>query len=237
MLFLRFQRLMHPGDPGAGAAGDPPAPTPKPGEPPKPAAGDQPPAGGKPDDQKGMVPVAEVAEERQKRHALEGEVKGLKDQLEGFKNSIATALGIKKEDDPAKAAEGAKAESDRMKSIAENSLAKAAVIAAAGRKGAVDPEAVFKLGDVGSLKIDIEKMTVDGADALVDAVLKDKPYLATKPAPTPSGGKPPASDPNPGSLDLKEVEENEAKAMKGDPEAIKWVTRNLNKIAAVKAKK
>lgn len=233
-------RLLSPdgNDAGAGAGNPPPKDAGAAGDPPPKkdaaaGAGDPP-----PDDKKGLVPVAELAEERKKRQATEAKVKDLETKFDTFKDSIATALGIKKEDDPKAALDKATGEVGKYKQAAERERARSAVISAATKKGAVDPEAVFALGNVTDLKVDLETGKVEGADELVDAVLKERPYLlGGKPGPTPAGGKPANSDPNPSAIELKEIEEMEKKAMAGDQEAIRWVQKNLKKISAARAKK
>lgn len=83
---------------------------------------------------------------------------------------------------------------------ARNALQRAAVVAAAQRAGAVDPDAVVALLDRSAVTV-ADDGTVTGADDAVKALLAEKLYLVGKPpTPTPGGAdggvrsQPPASD-------------------------------------------
>lgn len=70
---------------------------------------------------------------------------------------------------------------------AKNALQKAAVVAAATRAGAVDPDAVFALLDRSAVTV-ADDGAVTGADDAVKALLSEKQYLVGKPpTPTPGG--------------------------------------------------
>jgi hypothetical protein len=68
---------------------------------------------------------------------------------------------------------------------ANRATIRAAVMAAATKAGAIDPDAVLQLLPADALTIDGD--TVTGADEAVKALLAAKPYLAGKPA-KPAGG-------------------------------------------------
>ena len=86
-----------------------------------------------------------------------------------------------------KRAEAAEAKAAEAASRAQGALRRAAIVAAAQRAGAVDPDAVVALLDQSSVTVD-DDGTVTGAEEAVKDLLKAKQYLVGKtPTPAPGG--------------------------------------------------
>lgn len=120
---------------------------------------------------------AENAEHRRKARDAEERLQAIED---------AEKSELEKATNRADEAEKAR---DEAVSRANQTLIRSAVVEAAVRQGAVDPDAVVRL--IESDAVTIVDGAVDGADQAVQSLLEAKPYLAGvlgKPAAGPSGG-------------------------------------------------
>jgi len=234
---MRFSRLLNPnpGEPGSSAAGDQTKPAGDPAAPAKksevkPEAA----APEKETDPRVAEARTEAIQERKKRQALEEKIKTLETKgLEDMKK-IRVALGMEgSDDDPAKAAESARAERAAMETKYKSSIIRSAVVSLAQKKGAIDPEAVFHLGDFSKVLVNLGGERAEGVEEIVDQVLKDRAYLlGTKPS-LPAGGSPPASDPTPGKLAVDDIKALMAKARLGDEQAQLAVAKRSKEIGAL----
>jgi hypothetical protein len=229
-------------DGGGTPPADPPAgPTPDPEPSPKPAAKTDGGAGGK------EAVLADLARERDKRQALEAEVKGFKEKLveseqktDALAKSILKALGKGEDgdDDPVAALEAEKKKVAATEERARSALLKAAVMGKASELGAHDPESVFAVGSAaalfGQVEVDLEKGSVSDVTAVIDDLLNSKPFLKKAAADPAGGGSPPGSDPDPEKVDKEEVQKMLDLARAGDPQASLWVSKNLGKINQLK---
>ena len=231
-----MQRLLN-ADQGEG--GTPPSTEPaEPIEPAKPKT-DPPPAtddgGGK--GSKEAV-LKDLAGERDRRQAAEGEVKTLKEEMVKMKKQqderdvrLRQALGVETEEDPIEVMKH-KAESNER--LAREALVKSAVIAEASKQGAVDPDDVFALIDRSELDIDFEKLSVSGVDQAVKNLLEKKPHLKGGKPSQPAGAQPPSSDPDGDQLDREKLTDMVKRAKKGDDFAAMQVSKNLKRIKELK---
>jgi hypothetical protein len=168
--------------------------------------------------------------ERKKRQELEARIETMEADNQERNKNIARALGLADDDDPAEAAANAKSALEAMTKKAETALVRNAVTIEAAKLGAIDPDAVFKLGDFSEAKVDLDKGTVLGVTEIVKSLLDEKPYLKAKPAATPSGGTPPASDPHTDEVGKEEIKKKMEAAKAGDHAALIWVSKNLKAI-------
>ena len=123
-------------------------------------------------------------------------------------DKIATALGLKADDDPAKAAQTAAEERDAAQSVARNLAAENAVMKAALKAGA-NPEALADsrsfMRQIEALDPAVDDFAVKVSEA-VDAAVKANPTLKTAPAvPARSGGPVGGGTPPAGQLTEEDV--------------------------------
>jgi len=184
----------------------------------KPGAGD---GGGKgKDDKKGLVPVAEVAQERKKRQALESQIVELKKKDEEFRKNLLAALDPNAADDsdPAEIARVANERAASLEARAKSALLRSALTAAAAREGATDPADIFLiLSGKDGIEVDLDTGEVKGAAEAVAELKKNKAYLFKGPAASPpGGGTPPGSDPDPNAPKNADLEDLKKRAAAGD---------------------
>lgn len=97
-----------------------------------------------------------------------------------------------------KRAEKAERERDEAVQRANTSLAKAAVVAEAGRRGVIDPDAAYQLLPEGSVAVGDDGQ-VTGLDEALTALVDAKPYLVGTNAPSGGGNGGPMAPVTPSS--------------------------------------
>ncbi|MFN3077967.1 MAG: hypothetical protein ABT940_14060, partial [Alphaproteobacteria bacterium] len=193
----------------------PPTPDPKTGEP--------------ADDPKTKEAREEAIKERHKRQGLEKTIAELKAEQESLKKNLGKALGlVKDDDDPVKAAASATEKAVKLEERLRQTIVESALIGELAKKGAIDPVRAAKLVAMDSLKVDLDKGTVEGAADAVAALLKDAPYLMKVSLPPPGGGAPPSSDPNPKGATQEEYDKLKKAASSGDPAAQLQLAQGLS---------
>lgn len=169
----------------------------------------------------------EAIKERKARQELADKVKKMEADTKTFQDTLLKAMGKGPDDDPKTAAENAVKDRDKYRGLAEATLLNSAVIAEAVKQGSHDPEAVAALINRSELKVDLEASKVEGVSEAVKALLKAKPYLASKPPAPPAGGSPAGGDADPKGISQKEWDELKAAAKAGDPMALLQVEKKL----------
>ena len=228
MLNWRHRRL-NP-DPGEGGTppADPPADPPAAKTETAPAPDDGG-AGGK------EAVLADLARERDKRQALETDVKSIKEQLveekkksDAMKSALLKAAGV--EDPDGDPVEVMKAKLEKSEAKMREALVRSAVIAEASKAGAVDPDDVAALLDRSALEIDLDNLKVTGVEEAVKELLEKKPHLKAATPGQPKGAEPPGGDPDAASADRDEMIAIIKRARQGDEAAQVTLSKNLARI-------
>jgi len=185
---------------------------------------------------------ADLAKERDKRQALEGDVTALKEKLvestrktDDLAKSILKALGKgDDEDDPVKALEESKKQIGDTEARAKKALLQSRVESLAATMNCHDPATVYAVGNAAGLfaevEVDLDKGVLTDVKPVIEGLLKDKPFLAKAPGDQPKGGSPPGSDPDPSKPEKAELEELIKQAKAGDEIAAMKVSKNLKRI-------
>ena len=107
---------------------------------------------------------------------------------------VRTALGIGSEGsaDAVMSAEKLRAQSEADRELAREALVRAEFAKASTELGLVDADAAWRLADTSAVKVDLRSRKVEGLREALDALVREKPFLAGRVARagSPGGGTP-----------------------------------------------
>ena len=131
--------------------------------------------------------VKTLREENARRRLAE---KNVREELARVRDVLG--IGSEESADVTKEAERMRAQSEADRELAKEALTRAEFTKVSSELGLVDADAAWRLADMHSVRVDLESRKVEGLREVLETLVREKPYLATRAARagSPGGGTP-----------------------------------------------